>query len=149
MYGVAGGCTTLFHLAVLHPLLVAVLGLASLGTALNSLPNGPGDRLGADGALSALERRILQEAPQLANTIPVLRAQFDREHSALTEEQARAGLALTDACTDANVEAIMSDPYLKEQMAWLIFLDAHARASPRSTRSDGRSIRKEAVSNSP
>ena len=124
MYGLFGGCTTLLHLFVRHPILVLALGFSGLASQMPSNP-GPGDRYGTDGSLIQLEQNIIREHPELAGQAVALRAEFDRLYKAETGSQARV-LEITDACTD--IQALNPDE--NREVAWLVFLDSYSRDGP-------------------
>jgi hypothetical protein len=127
MYGVFGGCSTLFHLFVRHPLAVSVLGLSVLATYSQSQPLGPGQRMGSDAALSSIEHQLLNDNPGLAKQLADLRADFDRTESVPTEEDIRSILRYTDACTDVEPRDILRDDQLRDEAGWLYYLDTRRR----------------------
>ncbi len=133
MYGLAGGCSSILHLAILHPILVGALGLAGFASQVSSNP-GVGDRLGTQRVLTATQNKIVRDNPSLATKTVALRADFDRLESTPTEDQVKSVLAITDACTDLSVQDVMKDPGLKKELAWIMFLDVYARDGPKKAR---------------
>lgn len=131
MYGtIGGGCTTIFHLAVRHWIVAGMLGLAGLAANVPSNP-GPGDRLGTDGNLAKIERKLVREHPDLANQLERLRLEFEKLGDVEpTEEQARYVLQFTDPCTDVSPKDAISEKDKRREAAWLFYLDTYAREGP-------------------
>jgi hypothetical protein len=129
MYVIAGGCSSLLHLAIQFPILVGALTLAGFATQATSNP-GPGDRLGTYGVLTQIQNRLVRSHPELATKAVQLRINFERLDVKPTEDQVRGVLAITDDCTDTNVQDILRDPDLSRKVAWLIYLQAYARDGP-------------------
>lgn len=126
MYGLFGGCTTLFHLFKLHPILILALALSGLASQVPSNP-GPGDRYGTSGSLTQLEHKLVLEHPELANQVSQLRAHFVDLNVEPTEDQIRQVLTITDACTDVNVQDVLANPDERREAAWILYLDTVSR----------------------
>ncbi len=138
MYGMFGGCSTLFHLAVKHPIVVLVLGLASMTAQVQANP-GPGDRLGTENVLMQTQNDIVDLYPGLPTEVRGIRMNFDATVSSSrpTEDQVNQVLKYTDACTDASAKGVLSDPTDRTEAAWLLYLnrlhlERYAREGPRS-----------------
>jgi hypothetical protein len=125
MYGAFGGCTTLFHLAVKHPILVLALSLLGFAAQVESNP-GPGDRLGTDSVLSQVEQKVVKDHPDLAQKAVELRAHFDD----LDLEPNESGRAL-DAIDSCTISGDFSDKKERREAAWLLYLDTYSRLGER------------------
>lgn len=126
MYGLFGGCTTLFHLAVRYPVIVLALGLAGFVTQVPSNP-GPGDRFGTVGVLNSSQNKVVAVRPNLPTTIEGYRTNFNRLNSVPTEDQINRVLMLTDACTDTQAKDVLSNPDMTRDAGWLLYLDTASR----------------------
>jgi len=129
MYGIFGGCTTLFHLAVKHPVLVLVFTLAGLGSQVQASTT-PGDRMGTDAIMSQVEQSVLSTHPELPAQVERLRQEFEKLDVVPTEDQIRQVLSFTDPCTDKSVEEVLSDPGRRREAAWLLYLHTFGREGP-------------------
>jgi hypothetical protein len=128
MYGMYGGCTTLFHLAVRYPILVLALTLTGFVHEVRA--PGPGDRMGTVGVLSQLQQEIVKQHPDLPGRAHDLEGAFAVFEPALSEDAASYILSNTDACTDVSAEDILSDTDRRREAAWLFFLDTYSREGP-------------------
>ncbi len=138
MYGMLGGCTTLFHLAVRYPLIVLSLSLAGFVSQVPSNP-GVGDRMGTEAFLAQTQQSIISSHPGLP-TESSLKVRFDALSPVLTEDQVRQVLKFTDACTDVSVKDVLSNPDERRDAAWLFYLDTYAREGP--TKADQLFVRR-------
>lgn len=127
--GLSGGCTTLFHLAVKFPLIVAILGLAGFASQVPE-KMGPGDRYGTASYLADIEKKLAADHPELAREYQELRAEFERINPQPSEGMVRQVLAHTDACTDVSGQDVLSDPDERREAAWLYYLNTYAREGP-------------------
>lgn len=128
MYGMFGGCTTLFHLAVRYPVLVLFLGLGGLAHQVQS--PGPGDRAGSEAVLAGMNDGFVAAHPELPEQARTLKANFDKTGFTPTEDQVGQVLRHTDACTDTSVKDVLSDPDKRWEAAWLFYLDTYSRDGP-------------------
>ncbi len=126
MYGLFGGCTTLFHLAVRYPVLVLALGLAGFVSQVPSNP-GPGDRLGTDGLLRSSQNRVMEIRSGLPTRVDNLKTSFSKLNAIPSQDQIQKVLMMTDACTDTRAEDVLSDPDMTRDTAWLLYLDTVSR----------------------
>lgn len=123
MYGLFGGCTTLFHLFVRHPLLVLALGMAGFFAHVPSAST-IGDQYGTNGVLAHFENSLVQEHPELLTRLAALRKEFDRTPAELNENDLHRLLDYTDPCTGKDVQLSVEE---RREAAWLIFLEKHSR----------------------
>lgn len=133
MYFSFGGCTTLFHLAVRYPAVVLALSLSGFVYQANS--QAPGNLMGTDGVLQEVQKQVVAKAMKdskgdLTAKVAGLKMEFDKVASDPTEEQVRTVLNFTDACTDATVKDVLSDPDKRREAAWLLYLDVYSREGP-------------------
>ncbi len=128
MYTWLGGCTTLFHLLTRNSLVIAAVGMAGLVSAVNS--QAPGDLLGTNSVLESYQEKLVVAQPNLPGKIQVLRMEFDRFDVVLTDEQVKYVLKFSDACTDAAVKDVLSNPDKRREAAWIYFLDLWSREGP-------------------
>ncbi len=129
MYGMFGGCTTLFHLAVRHPVIVLALTLGGLAYEVQQSP-GPGDRMGTEAVLMQVQKGIIATHPSLPTKVDTLKVIFDTLSPVPTEDQVNQVLKYTDACTDVSAKDILSNPTSRREAAWLIYLDVYSREGP-------------------
>ena len=133
MYFLGGGCTTLLHLFVRHPILVLALGLAGFAAQVPANP-GPGDRLGTNAMLSGMEHRYLADHPDMTVRFEEIKAYFDSLHLEATGEEIADFLRYTDPCTAAHTQDIMRDASLRREATFLLYLDAYGRNGPSAAR---------------
>lgn len=133
MYGLSGGCSSILHLTYQYPILLVAYGI--LGFAAIPGTPGVGDRLGTRGILTAAQNKVVRANPALAANTVALRADFDqlRERPEPTEDEIKAVLKITDACTDVSVQDVMKDSELRKQVAWIMYLDTYSRGDPKKS----------------
>lgn len=125
MYGLFGGCTTLFHLFVRHPILVLALGLSGFAAQVPSNP-GPGDRHETDKSLAQLEQSIVREKPELTGRVASLQANFNKLYANIPAGQLEQTSGATDPCTESSLK----NPDSRREAAWILYLDAYSRNGP-------------------
>lgn len=130
MYGISGGCTTLFHLAVRYPLVVFALSIVGFASNIPANP-GVGDRLGTSSVVAHTQEDLVRENPTLVAEVDELRRTFDQK-SIPAEDDVRRLLRSTDTCTDVSVADVLSDAEKRREAAWLIYLDKRSRGKPRT-----------------
>lgn len=129
MYGMIGGCTTLFHLAVKHPLLVLAFGIAGFASQIPANP-GPGDRLGTSQMLAQIEEKVVDSNPDIDDRMASLQNEFSRNMTQATRSDVSRLLDSTDVCTETRTNDIFDDAERLREANWLIFLDSHSRDRP-------------------
>ncbi len=127
MYGWFG-CTTFFHLFATFRLVIAAVGMAGLVSYVQG--QAPGNLMGTTAVLEKYQAQIVAQNPNLPGQVQVARMEFDKYEVRLTDEQVRYVLKFTDACTDANVRDVLSDPDKRREAAWIFFLDLWSREGP-------------------
>ena len=133
MYGMFGGCTTLWHLAIQYPALVLSLALSGFAYQVNT--QAPGNLMGTDAVLEQVQAKIVNANSGLPTQVNNLKVEFEKISAEPTEEQVRTVLKFTDACTDATVKDVLSSPVKRREAAWLLYLDVYSREGPKSANS--------------
>jgi hypothetical protein len=128
MYGLFGGCTTLFHLAVRYPIIILALSFGGLVHEMQS--PGVGDRMGTDAVLAQVQSEIVSTHPGLPMQVDGLKKSFEALSPKPTDAQIRQVLKFTDACTDASVKDVLSNPDKRREAAWLLYLYVYSREGP-------------------
>ena len=129
MYGFSGGCTTLFHLAVRHPIIVLAFGIAGFVTQIPANPR-PGDALGTEHLLTQVEKALLKEHPQLPDTERNARSDFIALGvQDVGDQRLSRVLDVLESCPDLK----LSDLNLVErtEIAFLFYLDWYGRDGPK------------------
>lgn len=128
MYGLAGGCSTLFHALLLHPILVLAFGVSLTAYSIPSNP-GPGDRFGTSKMLVQMEKDVLREHPELVPRVAELRQRFESVGFEPTDQELAGVLRYTDPCTYFTPKMLSPDD--RKEAAWLLYLEK-SRGSPRT-----------------
>lgn len=128
MYGFFGGCTTLFHLAVRYPLLVALLGLG--GFAYESKGPDSGGSLGPEVVLRQVQTKLTSDTVS-SPTVDVLKTGFGQLKGEPTKEQVAYVVAITCDCAPSLVQDILADEKMRREAAWLLYLDVYSKSGPK------------------
>lgn len=128
MYGMFGGCTTLFHAMIRYRLVAVAVALAGFVHLVNA--EAPGNLMGTDGVLMEAQKQIVLDHPGLPAQVEKVEIEFEKLDVVPTEDQIRYVLGFTDACTDTSVQDVLSNPDRRREAAWLFYLDTWSREGP-------------------
>ncbi len=131
MYFLTGGCLDLFHSALKFSTLAIAITLGGIVAAVAN--PGPGNRLGTEEYLAAVQAKVIAANPSVAVKAAEARMAFDKLGPVQpTEEQVRYVLGIVADCTDLRVKDVLSDPDERREAAWLLYLDTYSRHGPKS-----------------